>query len=294
VGQYSATVSNAAGTDSSANYLTTMLTVNDPPIGLLYAETFPYVGPGAGNFPLSVVGWQNTIPNNPDRLYQLGAGDGAAYAYQSGAATTAFFVTPTFDPGTSGLPFPNVNLAFWPELTFSMDVAPANSATNVTAAISVQMNGGQWYVSATNLPVATSSDSAAFSTYTQTFTPNAANWKTLTLLAGSGATIGAASSTNLSGTVTGAGLVFTHVGTGGTFNVDNFQITGTGIGGITAGAVRSNTMTLSWIGNPAVHLQSATNLTAPPILWSDVPNTAGARSATVPITGPRMFFRLSQ
>ena len=101
-----------------------------------------------------------------------------------------------------------------------------------------------------------------------------------------------ASSADLSGTITGAGLVFTYIGTGGTFNFDNFQITGTGIGGITVGALSGNTIPLSWIGNPAVHLQGATNLNPPVIFWSDVANTAGASTATVTNTAPKMFFRL--
>ncbi len=142
-GQYSVIVSNSAGTDSSANYVTTMLTVNDPVVGLVYAESFPYAeGPGTDTFPLSIVGWQNAVPNFQNRLFQNAGGDGAAYAYQNGAATTAFFSTPTFDPGTSGLPFPNINLAFWPSLTFSVDIAPFSQATNVTAYFCVQMDGG--------------------------------------------------------------------------------------------------------------------------------------------------------
>jgi hypothetical protein len=293
MGQYSVIVSNSAGTDSSDNYLTTILSVNDPPVGLIYSEFFPYVGPGTGGYPLTVVGWQNAIPNSPDRLYQIAGGDGAAYAYQGGTATTAFFTTPAFDPGTSGLPFPNINLAFWPSLTFSVDVAPSLAPTNVTAAIALQMNGGQWYVSSTNLPVDTSFESSLFATYTQTFTPNAANWKYLTLVAGSGATIGSTASADLAGTITGVGLVFSHVGSGGTFDFDNFQITGAGIGGITVGSVAGNQLTLSWVGNPAVRLQSATNLN-PPVSWSDVPNTAGAYSDTVSTTGPGQFFRLFQ
>jgi hypothetical protein len=272
-----------------------MLTVNDPPVGLVYAESFPYVGPGTGGFPLSVIGWQNSIPNYPDRLFQNAGGDGAGYAYQNGASTNAFFVTPTFDPGISGLPFPNINVAFWPNLTFSVDIAPSLSPTNVTAAIAVQMDGGSWYVSASDLPVDTSIETTAFSTYTQAFTPNAANWKYLTLVAGSGAIIWGPASADLSGTITGSGLVFTHTGSGGTFNFDNFQITGTGIGGITVGALSGNTIPLSWIGNPAVRLQSCTNLnTVGTNVWSDVPNTAGASAAMVTNTAPRMFFRLIQ
>jgi hypothetical protein len=267
-----------------------MLTVNDPPVGLVYTESFPYVGPGTGGFSLSVVGWGNAIPNNPDRLFQIAGGDGAAYAYQSGAATTAFFGSTGLDPGSSGLPFPNINLAFWPSLTFAVDIAPFSQATNVTAYICLQMDGGPWYVSATSLPVVATVDSDIYSTYSQAFTPAAGSWRTLGLAAGSGATIGSPTTWSLTGAITGAGLVFSHAGEG-TFNFDNFQITGSGIGGITIGAVSGDTIPLSWIGNPAVRLQSTTNLT-PTVVWQDVPNTAGASSATVTNSAPQMFFRL--
>ena len=249
-GQYSVIVSNSAGTDNSANYVTTLLTVNDPPVGLLYAETFPYVGPGSGGGPVSLVGWGNAIPNNPDRLFQIVSGEGAAYAYQDSAATTAFFGATTLDTGVSGLAFPNVTLAWHSNITFSVDIAPTTTPANVSAAIIVQMNGGSWYVSSTNLPVDTSAETATYSTYTQVFTPIAANWKNLTLTAGSGATVGGTPSNDLSGSITGAGLVFNYVGSGGTFNMDNFLITGTGIGGITLGAISNATLALSWDRNP--------------------------------------------
>ncbi len=151
---------------------------------------------------------------------------------------------------------------------------------------------GPWYVSASSLPVITTADSALYSTYTQAFTPAAGSWRTLGLTAGSGATIGSPTTWNLTGTITGAGLVFSHAGEG-TFNFDNFQVTGAGIGGITIGAVSGNTIPLSWIGNPAVRLQSTTNLN-PTVVWQDVPNTAGASTATVTNTAPQTFFRLMQ
>lgn len=291
-GDYSVVVSNTAGTDSSANYFTTSLAVVDPPVGFLYAEAFPYVGPGTGGFPLSVVGWENAIPNAPNRLFQVAGGDGAAYAYQGGAATTAFFGAANLDPGISGLRFPGIELRFYPSLTFSVDIAPSFQATNVTAYFAVQMDGGPWYVSSTVLPVDTSFDSAVYSTYNQAFTPAAGSWRTLTLTPGNGAAIGSPTTWTLAGTITGAGLVFSHAGAG-TFNFDNFQIIGTGLGGVTVNSVDASTISLSWIGNPGVRLQSTANL-GPSATWVDVPNTAGASTATVARTGSRMFFRLIQ
>jgi len=56
----------------------------------------------------------NAIPNNPDRLFEIAGADGAAYAYQNGAATTAFFGSTGLDLGSSGLPFPNITWLFGP------------------------------------------------------------------------------------------------------------------------------------------------------------------------------------
>ena len=63
--------------------------------------------------------------------------------------------------------------------------------------------------------------------------------------------------------------------------------------GITAGARSGNSLTLNWTASANVHLQSATNL-APPVVWTDVPNTTGQGSATITTTNTHMFFRLIQ
>ncbi len=90
--------------------------------------------------------------------------------------------------------------------------------------------------------------------------------------------------------MTGAGLVFVTVGSGGDFNFDNFQITGTGVGGINVGPLTGGNLNLSWVGNPVVNLQSTTILS--PADWQDVPNTLGLYSLPVPVTGSQKFFRL--
>jgi len=154
------------------------------------------------------------------------------------------------------------------------------------------MKGSQWYVSSTSLPVNTSADSATYSTYSQTFDPHAINWDNLTLT-GTGAIIGSAASANLSGSITGAGLVFVHTGTGGTFDFNNFLVTGTGIGGVTVNSVSSGNINVSWVGAPNVSLQSATNLN-PRVVWTTLPATTGQNSASLPLSGTKMFFRLIQ
>ncbi len=176
-------------------------------------------------------------------------------------------------------------------MTLSVDIAPSYSSSNVTAFLAVQLNGVNWYVGANALPVPTASDTSTFSTYTTAFNPAAVNWKNITI-SGSGALIGSTATSKLEGAMTGAGLVFVYLGSGGNFNFDNFVITGTGLGEINMGPLSGENVTLSWVGNPAVNLQSTTNMSAP--IWLDVPNTLGLYSLPVPVTQPRKFFRLIQ
>jgi hypothetical protein len=291
-GQYSLIASNSAGQDTSANYITTILTVNDRPANLLYNESFPWVGPTAGNYPASVVGWNSAIPDSPARLFQNGGGDGAMFSFEGSASVVAFCATATSDNGASGLPFPSMAIAGSSGLTFSVDIAPSFAPANVSAALAVQINGGSWYISATNLPVDTSTATGTYTTQSQVFSPAAANWKNLTI-SGTGATVGSAAGADLSGNITGAGVVFTHTGSG-TFNFDNFQVTGSVVpnaGTIAVGHLVGNTLTLTWPISSNVRLQTTTNL-HPPVVWSDVPNTLGQGSATVTNNLPAAFYRL--
>lgn len=284
-------VSNSAGYDySDSEFPAAVLTVTNAPVGYIYSEAFPFVGPAGANYPISNVGWVEAVPSAPNALYQLTqyASQGAVFAYYGSAATTVYYATTATDTNQSGLPFPNINLDY-PSLTFSVDIAPAFASSNVTAYLVVQLNGANWYVAASALPVPTSSDSSTFATYTTAFNPAAANWKNLTVT-GSGGLIGATASSNLKGVMTGAGLVFVTVGTGGTFNFANYVITGNGPGGINAGALSNGDLNLSWVGNPAVELQSTTNLTSN--VWKDLPATYGLYSYPVPATGRQTFFRL--
>ena len=295
--QIVAYVTNSAGTDNSAaNYGPTLLTVTNPPVGLLYSEAFPFVSPLSGNFPISSIGWVEAVPNAPNALYQASAQTslGAVFAYYGSPATTVYYTTTATDTNQSGLPFPNINLAAYgnpSSLNFSVDIAPSFAATNVTAYVAVQLNNANWYVSASPLPVPASPDNPTFATYTMAFSSAAANWKNLTV-SSSGGLIGPAATGDLKGVMTGAGLVFVTTGTGGTFDFANFVITGTGVGGVNAGTLSGGSLNLSWVGNPAVKLQSSTNLSNRSS-WQDVPNTYGLYSLPVPATGPQKFFRLT-
>ena len=292
--QIIAFVTNAAGSDESDNiYPAASINVTNANIGYIYGENFPFVGPNSGNYAISSVGWVEAVPNVPNTLYQLAANQngGAAFAFLGTPGTTVYYATTTTDTNQSGLPFPNINSAYYPSMNFSVDIAPSFAASNVTAYIAVQMNNNTWYVMANPLPVPTSVDSATFSTYTVAYNPAASNWKFLTVT-GSGGLIGTPATGNLNGVIIGAGLVFVTTGTGGTFNFTNFKITGTGVGGINAGSASAGKVNLSWVGNPAVKLQSNTNLINN-LGWQDVPGTYGLYSFPAPTTGTQKYFRLA-
>jgi hypothetical protein len=292
--QIVAFVTNSVGFDESDSIFNpTTLTVTNPPVGLLYSEAFSFVGPLAGNYPISSVGWVEAVSGAPNALFRTGGAGtsgGAVFAYFGTPATTVYYTSTATDTNQAGLPFPNINLASYPDLSISVDIAPSFAGSNVTAYLAVQLNGINWYVAASPLPVSNIPDSATYATYPTAFNPALANWKNLTVT-GSGGLIGSTAANNLSGVMTGAGVVFVTVGTGGTFNFDNLVITGTGVGGINVGPLTGGSLSLSWVGNPAVNLQSSTNLSSS-IYWQDVPNTSGVYSWPVSVTGPQKFFRL--
>lgn len=294
-GQVIAWVTNSVGVDDSLNSpnggggVDTELIVTNADVGVIYSETFPFVGPLPGNFSIATEGWSEAVPSSPFPLFQRIGSDGAGFAFLGSANAVIYYTTSASDTNQAGLPFPNINLAGYPDLAFSVDLAPSFSSSNVTAYAAVQLNGGSWYVASTALPVPTSSDSPNYATYTMPFNSSAANWKHLTINATS-ATIGSVASSNLQGAMTGFGLVCVTVGSGGTFNFDNILITGSGVGSLNVGPLAGGALNLSWVGNPAVNLQSNTNLNTSN--WIDVPGTLGLYSFPVSVTGPQKFFRL--
>jgi hypothetical protein len=212
---------------------------------LLYRETFPYPGL-SGNFSVSTVGWANDVLNNPGRLYQVSGGDGAMVAFQNAARTTAFYTSTVLSAAT-GATFPSINPALYSGITFSADIEPYPTPANVTARFAVQMNGGSWFVSTNTLPVP--GTVGPFATYSNVFHPTASKWDSLSVSGngtGSSATIGPVVSSDLTGNITGAGLVFTHTGTGGTFNFDNFLITAANVGNLAVGSISNGMVSLSW------------------------------------------------
>jgi arabinogalactan endo-1,4-beta-galactosidase len=255
---------------------------------LLYQEDFPYSG-NSGNSALSSCGWSNAIPNNFNRLYQLSGTNGAVYAYQSDAdvpVTTVFYTTTALDNGGAGMAFSAVAPAQFKGLTFSADVQPGYQPDTIAARFAVQMNGSNWLAAKTALPVPGAAGN--FATYTQAFTPSASAWNTLTIRA-TNAVIGAGAVADLTGFITGAGLVFTHTAHAGTYNFDNFLITAT-VGSLGFGSISNGVLNLSWSGAGNIALQSTTNLSGTG--WADETNTLGQSAVAVSLHNPSKFFRL--
>lgn len=298
-GTYSALVSNPGGSISTDNSVfgSPMLTVSNQPVGLIYDESFPTYVAG-GNRALNTVGWTNAS-DNPTRLFQLSAttGAGACYAYEGFTTNSVFYATTQTDTGASGLPFVAFNPADYitdgtNSIVFTGQFASGNAnSVNVSAAIAVQI-GGNWYVNATPIVPINTALTGTYTAYSQAFSATASQWNVLNILGNSGASIGGPAPANLTGLVTGAGLVFQHFGSsGGDINYNSFTIQGTGLGGVYA-TPGTNGLNISWVGNPAVNLQVATSLS--PANWADVPKTLGSYSYTASTTPGQQFYRIVQ
>ncbi len=201
----------------------------------IYTETFPYPTGQMGNQPISSVGWAQDIGNGDTQANRMFAAvdgiDGIVYAFSNAVSTEAFYTSTTLDVGATGTAFPTIDPTSHPfGVTMFISIAPSFSPEEVQSRFCVQINGGSWYVSSTalNVPIA---QSAAFGIYSLAFNPAKAGWNDLTV-SGVGAqmtpaVIGSPAAVDLTGNITGAGLVVTYgpviVG-GGTHEFDNFQI----------------------------------------------------------------------
>jgi hypothetical protein len=199
-GDYSCVISNSAGAVDSGSMASVTLTVDPVPAGLLYTETFPVPWfPTGQYYPVGTVGWE---PANSGGLYSNDSSTNAVWFYAGGPTTNVFYVTTASDTGVSGLPFKSIDVAANPGLTFSANIQAKITVTKTYFA--VQMNGSQWFVSATSLPTDADGNEKIC---TQAFAPGKANWNSLTIVGGNG-TLGAPATSDLTGSITGAGLVF--------------------------------------------------------------------------------------
>jgi hypothetical protein len=231
------------------------------------------------------VGWQNQS-DSPNRLFQLGgpayaSGVMAAFAYQSGTTNSLFYGSVESDTGQSGLPFIGFNPSYYPpgSLQFSAAFASGNgNYTNVTASFAVRI-GGNWYVYGTPVIPYNSVGllTGAYGLFTQNPSFAAGAWNNVTLAGTSGVILGAPTTKPLTGTITAAGILFTHTfvvtvppNFGGSMNWDSFAIQAIGnsgdniIGGINITPNGNGTVTLTWVGNSQVKLQSTSSTLGAP------------------------------
>lgn len=164
--------------------------------------------------------------------------------------------------------FPIIDLASVSNLTFYTDVQSWWNPGSEHTYFIVQMNGGAWYSSATELTSATGGQE----TRTMLFDTNSTAWNELTVSGTGGvtnATIGAAATTNLTGYITGAGLVTVH-DSSSWINLDNFKISGDGftvLPGLSI-ARSSASVVLTWGYGTLVE---STNVTGP---WTPASGTS--------------------
>jgi hypothetical protein len=226
-GSYYVVASNGQGADAStATSSDFTLTVTDPvPSGVLYAETFPWLGPaGYNNLSTTNVGWISAANSGAWSMYPIADGTGAVYCYAGGGVTSAFYTTTATDTGSNGLPFVAINPGSYTYVALEAQVQPSG-ITGDEAYFAVQMTSGgasNWYVASSPMVF---NGSASQSEWLQ-FNAAASGWNNLTMNA-TNATIGSAASSALSGNITGVGVVFYQGSTEGTFNLFGVEVTDT-------------------------------------------------------------------
>lgn len=226
-------VSNGSGSVTSAPPAN--LTV----AGIIYSESFNM--PTSADQSVNHVGWMNDVTGPYfNRIFSNNHGVTfprcAVYSYNGAGATEAFYGTSASITGgpypaspypvTNRMAFPGINLAVAQNVSFT--VAMNTPGGTPSAFIGVQMNFGPWYVS-TNALLPTGG--LAFVTNSYKFNPTMSAWNQLTVSGtGSDATtllpvVGSTATNNLTGYITGIGLVVTRSG-GVTLQFDNYSVLG--------------------------------------------------------------------
>ena len=192
----------------------------------LYVEDWGTYNGGAAlvaNGVLGQVGWTGVAVSQTAGpylgIYQAAsatdAGTGAALPVNAGYFTSLlpnqttagmFYTTSSSGAGTEGdSAFPAIDPTQFTNLTFSVEVREQTSGTKSTNYFAVQV-GGAWYVANNNpLPVYTGTY-PSFTNATMLYTNLASVWNNLTISA-TGVTIGSMAGANLSGPITGIGIV---------------------------------------------------------------------------------------
>jgi len=230
---------------------------------LLYEETFPYPG-SSGDVSISTAGWTNLVPNNPQRLFQLSGSDGAVYAYQASGdvpVTTAFYTTTARDQGASGTPFFRHRPLAGRRIALQRGHPADLHAGFYDGAFRGPDERGQLvlrgeFVAGADGAIIRLLELHADVQSRRPATESADHERLETPPSGITAT------SNLAGTITGAGMVFRHTVHGGTHDFDNFRIYADSVQLAISPAVQQPGCAL-WAGGPAIRLQQASDLSGP-------------------------------
>ena len=291
-------VVNAAGT----NYGGDLTFVTPPAVApgqptSLYQEDFGAVAGAGSGLTLAQVGWSQILATGGSAgIYpQTGSTDintgqplppSAAYFYGN-SGRGIFYTTNGAGAGTSGdSAFTSIDPTQYSNLTFSVETQYSTTGQNISSFFAVRA-GTNWYVSTNPMTAfAESGGSADFSQTSLIYNPAASGWKNLTVARNS-ITVGSVASANLSGSITGIGVVAVLTGAG-SWDYENLLISATdpfitsqpanqsaAVGGnalFTVGATGAATLGYQWQLNNT-NLPNATNSSL--ALFNVQPSDAG-------------------
>jgi arabinogalactan endo-1,4-beta-galactosidase len=187
-----------------------------PPSAFLYQENFGATA--ETGLTLAEVGW-NQVPGSGGYggIYaQANAIDvstgqslpaSAAYFGGSSPGTGIFYTTNGAGSGTAGnSAFTSIDPTLYSNLTFSVETQQSYQGANVSSYFAVQV-GGAWYVSTNPMTAYVESGGGTnFLLTSLVYNPIASGWTNLTI-GSSSVTLGQRASANLSGPITGIGIV---------------------------------------------------------------------------------------
>jgi hypothetical protein len=227
------------------------------PAQALYEQTFASTSPGTGDGTFADLGWAGSGSIGWSGYYRnrtagtyLNSADASAISGNplfmgngSGVNLMATYTTDSMGAGSYGSSaFADISLSANPTLLFSVFTqwypgwGTANA--NITGYFLVQ-NGGNWYASATAITPPTSYDpnspaggwnSSSYGNFdprSVVLTAGAVNWIIVSGIGTGTITLGSAATSDLSGNITGAGLLINadnSGGTGGSWNFGDFKI----------------------------------------------------------------------
>jgi arabinogalactan endo-1,4-beta-galactosidase len=233
---FRAVVTNSAGTNlgSDLTLVTQALVLGQPTN--LYQEDFGAVAGNGASLTLAQVGWTQVLETggSAGAYPQAGSMDintgqplpaSAAFFYGN-SGRGMFYTTNGEGSGTNGdSAFSTIDPTMYSNLTFSVETQYSTTGANVSAFFAVRA-GTNWYVSTNSMTAYVESGASGnFSKTSLIYNPAASGWKSLTVSKNS-ITIGSLATSNLSGSITGIGIVSTLTGAG-SWDYENFLIDAT-------------------------------------------------------------------